>query len=164
MHRQPHIPAPLLRHLRQALPTMPGAVAPACASSLPPAPGAYLLLITLREELPLSGRLAGHALPAGHYLYAGSARGPGGLSARLTRHLKQRKKIRWHVDQLTTRAASVLALPFPDASDEAAQPRWTECRLATLLADSGHFTHPLPGFGSSDCPACLSHLLRWREA
>ena len=159
MHRQPHIPEALLQALRVALPGQPDAVDAARAGHLPATPGAYLLLMHLVEDLPLSGRFKGHVLPAGHYLYAGSARGPGGLRARITRHLKRHKKIRWHVDQLTTRASHVSALPYPDAPGAQGI---SECHLAGLLADAG-FTQPLPRFGSSDCPRCTSHLLRWRE-
>lgn len=37
-------------------------------------------------------------------------------------------------------------------------PDGDECRLVEIL---GKLTHPLPGFGSSDCVACVSHLLAW---
>jgi histidyl-tRNA synthetase len=97
------------------------------------------------------GRRIGVKLPAGRYLYCGSARGPGGLRARIARHLRRRKPLRWHVDQLTTRGTviAVWAIPGGDECDLVA-------RLALLPV-------PLPGFGSSDCRRCRSHLLVWPE-
>ncbi len=183
MRQQPHhehIPTALLHALQRALPHLPAPILPRQATTLPAAPGTYLLLMKWDEDLPLSGRFRGHTLPPGHYLYAGSARGPGGLRARLSRHLKRRKKIRWHVDQLTTRSGFICALPFPDAPEPAhklqsgaehqpepvpppePESNTSECQLASLLLNAG-FSHPLPGFGSSDCSSCNSHLLRWQE-
>lgn len=122
--------------------------------ALPVEKGAYVVLARL------SGRLAG-ALPGksetvlepGWYLYCGSARGPGGLKARISRHLAEDKKIRWHIDRLTTAASTLVALPFAGAI--------TECQLAAAALASDRFSIPLPGFGSSDCRTCQSHLLRW---
>jgi Uri superfamily endonuclease len=42
-------------------------------------------------------------LTAGRFLYCGSANGPGGLSARLARHMRHGKSVHWHIDQLTER-------------------------------------------------------------
>jgi Uri superfamily endonuclease len=53
-------------------------------------------------------------LPAGRYLYCGSDKGPGGLKARLSRHFRHGKSVRWHVDQLTERG-SVVAVGFSPA-------------------------------------------------
>lgn len=116
-------------------------------------PGAYVLAIRLAQPLHvfISGRIAG-TLPAGRYLYCGSARGPGGLRARIARHLRRRKTLRWHVDRLTTRGTvfAVWAVPGGD-----------ECELAGALAG---FPVPIAGFGSSDCAHCASHLFAWPEA
>ncbi|MCY4547764.1 MAG: hypothetical protein OXC28_05300 [Defluviicoccus sp.] len=49
---------------------------------LPDAPGAYALILRLARETRLDIRTLGRpVLPAGLYLYAGSARGPGGIRA-----------------------------------------------------------------------------------
>ena len=49
-----------------------------------PTKGAYALVLHLeRKEEITVGRLGTFAFPAGYYLYAGSALGPGGLEARL---------------------------------------------------------------------------------
>ena len=55
------------------------------ADEAPSLPGAYAMAIELADTVVvmLSGR-APIALPAGRYLYCGSAKGPGGLKARLS--------------------------------------------------------------------------------
>jgi Uri superfamily endonuclease len=54
------------------------------------AAGAYLLLLNVVVPLCVTlPRRAPASLPAGRYLYAGSAHGPGGLRARLARHLRR---------------------------------------------------------------------------
>ena len=120
---------------------------------LPAAPGAYVLLVGLAAPLSLSlpGRPAA-ILAAGRYLYCGSARGPGGIRARVGRHMRADRKPRWHIDRLTAAGRLQGALTFPDGC---------ECDLVTLLAD---MPFPLPGFGSSDCRRCTSHLLAWPPA
>lgn len=119
------------------------------ADSVPPRPGAYVLLIALPSPVPI--HLPGKkpvTLPMGCYLYCGSARGPGGMQARLRRHMRPDKTIRWHVDHLTT-AGAVLGAWTVEGGDE--------CILAAALAR--HLSIPIPGFGASDCPTCASHLL-----
>ncbi|NKB58629.1 MAG: DUF123 domain-containing protein [Alphaproteobacteria bacterium] len=130
------------------------AKATATAATVPAAPGAYLILIALHEpiSLPLP-TLRLPSLPAGYYLYAGSARGPGGLRARIARHLRRDKKLHWHVDHLTNAATSLFAFPIPDGR---------ECALVQALVQSDNYHPPLPGFGSSDCKNCISHLLAAR--
>src|SRR5262245_21907304 len=116
--------------------------------SIPAAPGAYLLALELRRAVVLSVRMAGR-LPPGLYLYCGSARGPGGLRARISRHMRRGKALHWHIDQLTERATVHGAWTFTDRS---------ECALVASLAD---LPMPVAGFGSSDCRTCVSHLLHW---
>ncbi len=72
------------------------------ASQIPAHRGAYLLLIELTKatDVRLSNKRRASLVP-GHYLYAGSAYGPGGLKARIARHMRRAKVQRWHVDQLT---------------------------------------------------------------
>ncbi|WP_262693718.1 GIY-YIG nuclease family protein [Kordiimonas aquimaris] len=113
--------------------------------------GAYILFVTLERAVAvkLPGRDA-FTLSVGTYLYVGSANGGGGMKARLARHFKRQKEIHWHVDQLTTRAAHVSALAVADGD---------ECMLGAVLINSGRFQVAVPGFGSSDCRTCVSHLL-----
>lgn len=119
------------------------------ALDAPATPGAYVLLV--ETEAPLAVRTGGCAatLAPGRYLYCGSANGPGGLRARLARHMRQGKKRHWHIDQLTEAGAVLGAWAAPGGN---------ECALVAELA---HLPVPLEGFGSSDCPRCRSHLLHW---
>ncbi len=120
---------------------------------LPTEPGSYLLLLHLPEGLLLAGsRHVGARLPAGWALYAGSAKGPGGLRARVSRHLRTDKPRRWHADWITTEARSAFAMCFMDRG---------ECDIVAALSSSGAFRFPVPGLGSSDCRTCISHVLCW---
>lgn len=113
------------------------------ATTIPAVAGAYVLLVRLEVPLP--------PLLPGRYLYCGSAKGPGGLRARLGRHLRKGKALRWHVDRLTEAGVAEGAWVFPGGD---------ECALVAAL---GHLPMPWPGFGSSDCRVCRSHLLAWPE-
>ena len=53
----------------------------------------------------------------GFYLYCGSAKGPGGLAARLARHMRHGKAIRWHVDVLTEAGTVLGAWTFPGGDE-----------------------------------------------
>ncbi|QGM94343.1 GIY-YIG nuclease family protein [Methylocystis rosea] len=123
----------------------------ASAADAPATPGAYAL--ALRLGAPLNVRVGKNSatLPAGDYLYCGSARGPGGLRARLARHMRPHKRAHWHIDQLTA-GASLLGAFVEEQGDE--------CALNAALDG---FPIPLPGFGSSDCRRCAAHLRFWPE-
>ena len=117
---------------------------------IPAVPGAYVLVITLQQPIVLRLPRIETDLPPGSYAYCGSAYGPGGLRARLARHLRRDKKPHWHVDRLTSvgRLFDWLAVPNGD-----------ECELRAALQASPGVTAPISGFGSSDCRRCSSHLL-----
>lgn len=120
----------------------------------PAGPGAYALAIRLDAPLDFARRSMAARFAPGWYAYAGSANGPGGMRARLARHFRKQKALRWHVDELTIRAAELAALAVPGGS---------ECAIAQALLASGSFTVPLSGFGSSDCATCAAHLLAYSE-
>lgn len=121
--------------------------------TIPAAGGAYVLLIRLDRPLPIEIKaFAGSVLPRGLYAYCGSAYGPGGLHARIARHMRPHKALRWHVDRLT--AAGRI-------EDVAIRIGGRECDLVEeLMAKRGRVV--LPGFGSSDCRRCAAHLLLMR--
>ena len=119
-------------------------------ADLPATVGAYALYFTIWSPQQLAIRSLGNPLlAAGAYAYCGSARGPGGLRARVTRHLAPDRRQHWHVDHLAAddcRAVAVL-------------PGGGECGLVGgFLAAGGSV--PVPGFGSSDCRRCQAHLVR----
>lgn len=106
----------------------------------------YRLFIRLRRACRIApGCLGRHRLPAGWYVYTGSARR--NLPARVRRHLAGAGARRWHIDWLLARAeASVRWVELHAAP---------ECRVNAATGGSV----PVPGFGASDCRAgCGSHL------
>ncbi len=96
-------------------------------------------------------RPGGCDLAGGFYVYAGNARGPGGIAARLARHLRPGKTLHWHIDHLSAAHPVVAAARLP-AGDE--------CAVIAALGRRPGVTAPAPGFGSSDCAQCPAHLLR----
>jgi Uri superfamily endonuclease len=121
---------------------------------LPPLPGSYALALRLQRTRTLTvGRLGRFEFRAGTWLYVGSARGPGGLRARVGRHWLGPARSRWHIDYLRRAAAPLgAAVRQADAS--------LECRWAARLADAPHWTSGPEGFGASDC-RCPTHLFEW---
>jgi Uri superfamily endonuclease len=109
-------------------------------------PISYQLLIELPRPVTVTvGRLGRFRFEAGRYLYTGSARR--NFEARIARHLRAEKTLRWHIDYL---------LAAPGA-------RVTEVRRSTreecALNQAGSGTIAITGFGASDCrAACGSHL------
>lgn len=126
-------------------------------SALPSQPGAYLLALHLPRAVRLKVGALGEVLfPEGVYLYAGSAQGPGGVRARLGRHLRGSVRRRWHVDYL--RAAAAPLACWWTLEPSAAMP-W-ECLWSQRLAALPQVRVPMPGFGASDCRwGCAAHLL-----
>ncbi len=113
--------------------------------------GTYILFAHLDHQATLSiGRLGDYNFPAGYYSYVGSARGPGGLKARLARHLRAGKRPRWHVDYLL-QVATVIEIWRVSSSER------LECRWAEAMLQLPGATLPVSGFGSSDC-GCPAHL------
>ena len=123
----------------------------ASVADVPSTPGGYALALRLYAPLDIRVGKISATLPAGDYLYCGSARGPGGLRARLARHMRKNKRMHWHIDQLTA-GASLLGAYIVEGGDE--------CALNAALAD---LPIPIAGFGSSDCRRCAAHLRFWPE-
>ncbi len=116
----------------------------------PAAAGAYVLALRLVRPLAVAigGQPAG-ILETGIYLYAGSARGPGGIRARAARHLRRGKRRYWHIDQLTEAASECAVLPVIGGD---------ECALMRDILALPGARPPMAGFGSSDCARCAAHL------
>ena len=114
---------------------------------MPSGPGTYALLIELDSLTVVQvGRLGPIEFREGWYTYVGSALS--GVAARVGRHLRQRKKLHWHVDYLLEKGR------LSDVMWGLSQER-LECRIADGLRQQG--LHSLRGFGTSDC-RCASHL------
>ena len=106
----------------------------------------YQLVIEVRSPVRCPvGRLGVIDFPAGTYLYTGSARR--NFEARLARHARATKTLRWHIDYLLA-APGVRIVKI-------VRSRRDECRLNQSVKG----TVLVPGFGASDCAAgCGSHL------
>jgi Uri superfamily endonuclease len=114
--------------------------------------GTYALLMQFKEDATVAvGRLGTFHFPAGYYVYVGSALGPGGLEARLARHRRGQKALRWHVDYLLAHAEIVDV-----RIDESGQR--LECDWARALLSIPGVQVVASGMGASDC-ACPSHLI-----
>lgn len=116
--------------------------------------GTYLLLMHLYQPQRLRiGRLGWFDLPSGVCAYAGSAFGPGGLAARVSRHLRAAKRLHWHIDYL-------LAAVAADEVWVTCSTERLECQWAGHLLRTPGASAPVAGFGASDC-ACGTHLVHW---
>lgn len=113
--------------------------------------GAYILALQVGEtiDVDFAGAVAGQLAP-GWYVYAGSARGSGGIRARVRRHFHRSKTMHWHIDLLTVKSLEIAALAVAGGD---------ECELVGKLLDSCRFKVALRGFGNTDCRRCESHLL-----
>ncbi len=106
----------------------------------------YQLRITLAAPCRITvGRLGTFDFPPGRYTYTGSAKR--NLEARIARHLRRDKKLRWHIDYL---------LAAPPAQVTGVE-RFREAECMVNAGTGGRVV--APGFGASDCRAgCGSHL------
>ncbi len=114
--------------------------------------GTYTLILRASVAQTIQiGRLGELHIQPGYYIYVGSAFGPGGLAARVGRHLRKEKTLRWHIDYLRARVrvgrsvvgrvilcGGIVKVRVKDAD-------WCETGAAE-------------GLGSSDC-GCESHLV-----
>ncbi|MGD2145048.1 MAG: GIY-YIG nuclease family protein [Anaerolineae bacterium] len=100
------------------------------------------------------GQLGPFEFPSGWYAYAGSARGPGGLAARVCRHCRGSDTHHWHVDYLRAQAV-------PAAVWYACGTEKRECDWALVLCQSPGASLPAPRFGASDCQ-CPAHAVHFQ--
>lgn len=115
--------------------------------------GTYCLLMELNETSPIKiGSLGLIEFKKGYYVYIGSALNS--LNGRLERHLRDDKKLHWHIDYFlahkNTRIVSIIYALHDDRF---------ECDLAREIADCGI---GIGNFGCSDCK-CDSHLFFFNE-
>lgn len=123
-----------------------------CVKGLPPSlpgHGTYVLVITLGRPIRIRvGALGRLHFKRGVYVYVGSARR--GLPSRIRRHISKRKRLRWHIDWITShRVFEIRGVWVSEAVG-------VECRLAEVISKQADGF--IPCFGSSDC-RCRSHLI-----
>lgn len=111
-----------------------------------PNSGTYILFIRLSKDITLKiGRLGNLTFRKGIYAYIGSAKKR--LLGRLSRHIKKKKRLFWHIDYLLFSkyvAIAKILITKPNI----------ECRLARVFKANAE---SVKDFGSSDCK-CPSHL------
>jgi Uri superfamily endonuclease len=113
-------------------------------------PGTYALILKSRSKAKAQvGRWGQLDLIQGYYIYVGSAFGPGGVRARVSRHCRKTKVKHWHIDYLREFLRPVGAWYSHDT--EQLEHHW-----AQVLSDMGSMSS-VQGFGCSDCE-CYSHL------
>lgn len=106
----------------------------------------YQLLIEVTRPLRVNiGRFGKHDFPAGRYIYTGSAKC--NFEARIVRHIRREKALRWHIDYLLAAAGVSIA----------GVRRYVEGECTINQATPGWVV--VHGFGASDCRmGCGSHL------
>lgn len=116
--------------------------------------GTYALLLSAVSSVTVEvGALGAVELESGAFVYVGSAFGPGGLAARLRRHVQSHKVTpHWHVDYLRAVLSLHGAWISPDDTRH-------ECAWAQSIAGLEASSIPLPGAGASDC-SCRTHFFR----
>jgi len=108
----------------------------------------YCLILKLPEEKEISiGKLGKLQFHHGTYIYIGSALK--NMEKRLQRHMRQDKKLFWHIDYFL-QYAQIIDIIRIDS------PEKLECTIARLISILPS-SQAIPNFGSSDCP-CLCHL------
>jgi len=104
-----------------------------------------LLLDVSRPMRCVIGRLGEFDFPSGQYVYTGSARH--NIDARIDRHLRAEKALRWHIDYLVTAPGVRVVDVVRSGRGECALNRAVGGRIVVA------------GFGASDCRAgCGAHL------
>jgi Uri superfamily endonuclease len=110
--------------------------------------GTYCLIIHLNQDSQINiGKLGNINFNGGYYIYVGSAMNS--LRARIKRHLRDDKKLFWHIDYLLSIHNAEIDNVMYVISDEK-----LECDLASQISKNGTL---IKNFGCSDC-RCSSHL------
>lgn len=113
--------------------------------------GLYCLVVGIPSHVRVPvGSLGTQDVPAGVYVYVGSAQG--GTESRVDRHRSSDKGPRWHIDHLLEHGEVLSTIAIPLGSKE------RECETLRLISSCESAGMPVPGFGSSDC-GCASHLV-----
>jgi len=113
--------------------------------------GVYLLFLRVKRDLRIRvGSLGVIDFKEGLYVYVGSAQN--NLEKRVRRHLSKEKKVRWHIDYLTSSGSvDVVAVCAYELGKE------YECIIAGYLQEISE--EVVGGFGFSVC-RCQSRLFR----
>lgn len=117
--------------------------------SIAPAHSLYAIYLKLnRDENIQIGKLGTFSFKKGMYIYVGSAKR--NIQARVRRHEKVVKPLKWHFDYLRPFGEITKSITYENTNGE--------CGLAEKLRKEHGGGFPVKGFGSSDC-RCFSHLI-----
>ncbi len=127
---------------------------------IPRCKGVYLLVMVPRSDGKAKIGKSGIEIvlsPNIVLVYVGSAMGPGGLLARLKRHLSRSgKKLYWHIDYLTSRQdIDIQYVLYGCTTNKSAEKDLAE--KCSLVLEEGP-----SGFGSGDDPYNRTHLFVYR--
>ena len=113
--------------------------------------GIYHIVFKVEKEFIAKVGAAGQYLfVKGYYVYTGTAQRA--LKARLDHHIEKDKKIRWHIDYLSSHPLASFAAAYYYEGEAA----YKECRRNRKIIINANFY--LAKFGSGDCRMCPSHL------
>lgn len=126
-------------------------------SEIPKIRGTYCIIFKLEDNIQREIRKFGSfSFSPGFYFYFGSAKGSGGLSARMMRHIIGGKKAHWHLDYLRPDLIFYRAY-FTNQIN-------LECEWYQTVLHQNGFEVPIIGFGATDCSSsCSAHLLSSKE-
>lgn len=118
----------------------------------------YLLVLFLEKDRRIRvGALGAFDFRAGYYTYAGRALR--GLPARVARHFRKKKPLRWHIDYFR-KHAEVVEVRAVESREAKAEARLAGALIRKARARMGADAIPAPGFGASDSPL-PAHLVYW---
>ena len=119
--------------------------------------GRYILVFKIERPLVLQISTLNYgksfSLDPEYYGYIGSAMGPGGIFSRVSRHIKRDKKIKWHIDYITSHEEVMFLFVYWVNSKNL-----SECDIVRVLHKHGLGKAIVRGFGATDSP-CYSHLI-----
>ncbi len=127
------------------------------SENFPGEKGSYCLIFYMKESKKITvGKFGTFFFNSGFYYYFGSAKGSGGLRARINRHISLEKKNFWHIDFLRPHMVFLAAVITTD--------KHKECTWCQEIEKKFSLFVPVKGFGASDCLAsCTAHLLYSHE-
>jgi len=115
-------------------------------------PGTYALIFRSHSKARVQvGRWGQIDLLPGYYIYVGSAFGPGGVQARVSRHFRHAKSIHWHIDYLHE-------FLFPVGAWFSYEKNRLEHQWAQVFSNMNGMSS-IRDFGCSDCK-CYSHFFQ----
>lgn len=116
--------------------------------------GTYCLIIEIKEKSTIKvGALGIIKFEKGYYIYVGSAMNS--LVSRIKRHMKDDKKLHWHIDYLLKNKNSRI-----DDIIFAISSKNIECKLSQYIKNLAD--NQVDNFGCSDCK-CISHLYYFKK-